>query len=152
LEIKIMAEKKTQVTFAVKSSGQGGAGWIGKVEARDSGKRDDITGQLVGIQGVYFGHPQEYTTHDEHMIDALRKSGVAVELYSEEVEIADPKESPPPAAEVLDEHGHIKDLEFMTVFDLKLKAKSMGVNLKSGQKKMEIVELIREAQRQAAEV
>lgn len=136
--------KIERITFAVKGSGSSGAGWIGKVESRDSHLKDPITGKPKGIAGVYFGHPQEYSTSDPHMINALRKSGVAVELYREEID-ENAAEPAPQAKQATDEHGEVVDLEMMTTLELKMLAKQRGLSLKANQRKDEIVALIREA-------
>lgn len=131
-----------RVTFAVKGSGSGGAGWIGKVEQRDSTRKNPITGERIGILGVYFGHPQEYTTDDPHMINALEKSGVATILIDEEIDEAEKEEEVAAAKQKNDEHGQIQDLSAMKLMDLKLVAKGEGLTLEHGMKKADVIALI----------
>lgn len=140
----------TEITFAVKGSGGGGAGWIGKVEERDTPAGEP------GRMGVYFGHPQEYTTYDENMIVALQKSGVAIELYREEKELLEPgdegyeQQGVPAAIEKFDQSGNIKELEFMKLLDLKLLAKELGIALKGNQNKDTVIGLIRQTRAKVA--
>ena len=72
-EIKETTEKKktttkkktiTNKTFAIKGTISGSAGWIGTVNDPDHAKCKP---------GTFFGHPQDYTTSDPHMIEALEK-------------------------------------------------------------------------------
>ena len=106
--------KVRQVTFAVKGSGSGGAGWIGKVDG------------VNGRGGVYFSHSQEYTTTDPHMIDALIKSGVAEIFNDEEVEESEAVGAPA-GLDREDEQGNPNDLQFMTLMDLGSKLKGLGI-------------------------
>lgn len=108
--------KVRQVTFAVKGSGSGGAGWIGKVDGSGSDSRG----------GVYFAHSQEYTTTEEHMIQALEKSGVAEIINDEEVEESEAVGAPSGMVKE-DEDGNPNELQSMTLMDLGLKLKGLGV-------------------------
>lgn len=137
-----------QITFVVKASGQGGAGWIGKVDVRDT------PAGHPGHMGVYFGHPQEYSTFEPHMINALRKSGVAIELYAEDVEVnietdehgyKKYEHGTPPAEQVTNEHGETVNLDAMDLPDLKIMAKEMALVLKPGQNAKHLVSMIRMA-------
>ena len=110
--------KVRQVTFAVKGSGSGGAGWIGRVDGPD------------GKAGVYFAHSQEYVTTEDHMINALLKSGVAQILYEEEVEESEAVGAPSGLVKN-DENGNPNSLQSMTLLELKLLAKARGVALTS---------------------
>ena len=150
----VKTETKTmmQNTYAVKGSGQGGAGWIGRVEERDTPPGHP------GRGGVYFGRPQEYSTFEPHMIHALENSGVAIFLYEEEVEVevkthdngfVEYVNGAPPATEATDEHGEITNLEEMDLPDLKILAKEMGLVLKPGQNAKHLVKIIREARGKA---
>jgi len=122
-----------QVTFAVKGSGSGGAGWIGKVDGQGSN----------ACQGVYFGHPQEYTTTDPHMIEALEKSGVTVILNDEEVE-KEVAMGKPDALVKVDDDGNPGDLRAMSLMDLALKCKQLGIpvtaKLNTKAKRIEAIE------------
>ncbi len=117
---------RRKVTFKVSGTSSGGAGWIGRTEDH---------------RGVFFAHSQEYITDDEHMIEALEKSGVAW-IISEDP--PDEEAIGTPGAEpVIDDTPVVdKPLKEHTNEELRIMCVERGIKIPSRKNKATYIEAI----------
>ena len=118
---------RRKVTFKVSGTSSGGAGWIGRVEDH---------------RGVFFAHSQEYTTDDDHMIEALEKSGVASILSDERLD-DDEAIGAPGAEPVIDDTPVVdKPLAEHTNEELRIMCVEKGIKIPSRKNKATYIEAL----------